>query len=84
MCSCFCRQGFGQGHVYFTEDGMLVIRHETRGLLSRKPDYIVEDYLTLEEEGTVIVDRMCCQNTKTGARAEQIQVVRLKSRPGQE
>jgi hypothetical protein len=63
---------------------MLVIRHETRGLLSRKPDYIVEDYLTLEEEGTVIVDRMCCQHVKTGARAEQIQVVRLKSRPGQE
>ncbi len=63
---------------------MLVIRHETTGLLSRKPDYIVEDYLTLEEEGTVIVDRMCCMSTKTGARAEQIQVVRLKSRPASE
>lgn len=63
---------------------MLVIRHETWGILGRKPDFIVEDYLTLEEEGTVIVDRMCCQNFKTGARAEQLQVVRLRAAPASE
>jgi hypothetical protein len=76
-------QGTGHGHVYLTEEGQLIIRHETWSFLGRKPDFIVEDYLTLEEGGKVIVDRMCACNCKTGQRAEQIQVVRLVSRPGQ-
>jgi hypothetical protein len=77
-------QGTGHGHVYFTEDGQLIIRHETWSLLGRKPDFIVEDYCSLEEGGKVLVDRMCAFHFKTGQRAEQLQVVRLVSRPGQE
>jgi len=66
----------GEG-VYFTEGGGLILRHEAWSFLAKKPDFIVEDYLTLEDNGTVIVDRMCCLNTKTGERAEQLQVVKL-------
>lgn len=69
--------------MYYTDDGQLVLRHETWGLMSRKPDTIVEDYLRLEEDDNgvpVIVDRMCCMDCKTGKRAEQLQVVRLVSR----
>lgn len=84
LLRCSLVQGTGRGYVYYTDEGMLVIRHETYGIMGRKPDYIVEDYLTLEEEGTVIVDRMCCQNPRTGARAEQLQVVRLRSEPTSE
>jgi len=70
--------------VYFTEGGGLILRHEAWSFLAKKPDFIVEDYLTLEDNGTVIVDRMCCLNTKTGERAEQLQVVRLIKRPNGE
>lgn len=66
--------------MWFTECGMLILRHETFGIMSKQPDYIVEDYLHLEENGTVIVDRMCTQSVKTGKRAEQMQVVRLVHR----
>jgi hypothetical protein len=59
---------------------MLILRHETFSLFGKEPDYIVEDYLHLEENGTVIVDRMCTQQVKTGKRAEQMQVVRLVHR----
>jgi len=70
--------------VYFTEEGDLILRHEAWSYFAKKPDFIIEDYLNLEDNGTVIVDRMCCLNVKTGERAEQLQVVRLIKRPNGE
>lgn len=67
--------------MFFTDDGRLVLRHWSLGIMARKPDYITEDYLQLEENGTVIVDRMCAMCCKTGKRAEQVQVVKLVQRP---
>jgi hypothetical protein len=34
-------------------------------------DFIMEEYMRTEEDGKIIVDRMCCVCIKTGARATQ-------------
>lgn len=68
--------GKAVGEVFFTADGGLILRSHTYPLLSKQPDFVVEDYLSLEDGGNVVVDRMCCFCTRTGRRAEQLQVVR--------
>jgi hypothetical protein len=70
------QQGKAVGEVFFTADGGLILRSHTYPLLSKQPDFVVEDYLSLEDGGNVVVDRMCCFCTRTGRRAEQLQVVR--------
>jgi hypothetical protein len=34
-------------------------------------DYVMEEYMRLEEGGQVIVDRMCCLEVKSGNTATQ-------------
>lgn len=78
MLSLLCHvspQGKAVGEVFFTKCGQLILRSNTYPLLSKQHDYVVEDYLRLEDGGKVIVDRMCCYCTKTGRSAEQLQVV---------
>ncbi|WIA30241.1 hypothetical protein OEZ86_000332 [Tetradesmus obliquus] len=72
------RLGSTVGKIYMTECGMLILRSECKPAFGRKVDIILEDYLTLEEGGTVIVDRMCCLEVATGRRIEQVQVARLR------
>lgn len=70
--------GSCSGKIYMTDTGMVVLRIEARAAFSGRVEFIVEDYLTLEEGGQVIVDRMCCLEVATGRRATQLQVARLR------
>jgi hypothetical protein len=56
-----------------TSDGVLVLRTVSRSLVSKEVENITEDYLTLEHNGTVVVDRMCCMHVASGKRATQYQ-----------
>lgn len=47
------------GRIFLTTDGTIVLRVGSRGLLTNEFDCITEDYLTLEEDGEVLVDKMC-------------------------
>jgi hypothetical protein len=72
------RLGSTVGKIYMTECGTLILCSECKPAFGRKVDIILEDYLTLEEGGQVIVDRMCCYEVSTGRRIEQFQVARLR------
>ncbi|KAF6265361.1 RNA dependent RNA polymerase-domain-containing protein [Scenedesmus sp. NREL 46B-D3] len=72
------RLGSTVGKIYMTDSGTLILRSETKPAFGRKVDLILEDYLTLEEGGQVIVDRMCCLEVATGRRVTQYQVARLR------
>eukprot|EP00775_Hariotina_reticulata_P008962 gene8962-9137_t len=64
------------GRMFLTTDGTIVLRVGSRGLLTSEFDCITEDYLTLEEDGEVLVDRMCALHVASGKRATQYQVGR--------
>jgi hypothetical protein len=62
------------GRIYMTSDGVLVLRTVSRSLVSKEVENITEDYLSLEDNGQVVVDRMCCMHVASGKRAVQYQV----------
>jgi hypothetical protein len=72
------RLGSTVGKIYMTDSGILILRSECKPAFGRKVDIILEDYLTLEEGGQVIVDKMCCYEVSTGRRITQYQVARLR------
>jgi hypothetical protein len=57
-----------------TSDGTLILRTVSRSVRSKEVENITEDYLTLEDNGQVVVDRMCCMHVASGKRATQYQV----------
>jgi hypothetical protein len=62
------------GRIFMTSEGVLILRTVSRSVRSKEVENITEDYLTLEEGGQVVVDRMCCLHLASGKRAEQLQV----------
>eukprot|EP00775_Hariotina_reticulata_P010817 gene10817-10973_t len=72
------RPGRSFGLMYFTSDGMLVLRHRTRGLFGREDDYIFEDYIYVEEDGNVLIDKMCMLQVATGKTSVQTLVARRR------
>jgi len=64
------RLGSTSGQIFMTTDGMLILRARSRPMFGNV-DYIMEEYMRLEEGGDVIVDRMCCLEVKSGNKATQ-------------
>lgn len=64
------RLGTTSGQIFMTTDGMLVLRARSKPMFGAH-DFIMEEYMRLEEAGQVIVDRMCCLCIKSGNRATQ-------------
>uniref|UniRef100_A0A383WPQ1 Uncharacterized protein n=1 Tax=Tetradesmus obliquus TaxID=3088 RepID=A0A383WPQ1_TETOB len=75
--------GFGSmsGRIYMTADGTLVLRTVSRSMMRHEVESVCEDYLSLEEDGQVVVDRMCCMHVASGKRAVQYQVGRRREHP---
>jgi hypothetical protein len=65
------RLGSTYGQIYFTACGMLILRARARPVFGSGYDYVTEEYIRLEQGGTVLVDRMCCMEVKTGNTATQ-------------
>jgi hypothetical protein len=57
--------------MYMTTDGTIVLRVCSRGLLTSEYDCITEDYLTLEEDGEVLVDKMCAMHVRATEAPQQ-------------
>lgn len=49
-----------------------------RGLFGREDDYIFEDYIYLEENGNVLVDKMCMLQVATGKTSFQTLVAKRR------
>lgn len=64
------RLGSTSGQIFMTTDGMLILRARSRPMFG-SIDYVMEEYMRLEEGGQVIVDRMCCLEVKSGNTATQ-------------
>jgi hypothetical protein len=64
VCHSDCRRdlkmGRGYGKLFMTADGMLVARVWQRPAFSDRVDIIMEEYMRLEQNGEVIVDKMTC------------------------
>jgi hypothetical protein len=54
------KMGRGYGKLFMTADGMLIARIWQRLAFSDRVDVIMEEYMTLEQNGEVIVDKMAC------------------------
>jgi hypothetical protein len=67
------------GRIYFTAQGMLVLRCEARAPFSKRVSFITEDYLMLQDGGDTVVDRMCCKCMTTGRTASQFYVLRRRA-----
>jgi hypothetical protein len=65
------RIGSTSGQIYMTTDGMLILRARSKPLWGSDHDFIMEEYMRLEDGGKVIVDRMCCLCIKSGRQATQ-------------
>lgn len=70
-CAAAAAAGTTSGQIFMTTDGMLILRARSKPLFGSAHDFIMEEYMRLEEDGEVIVDRMCCLCIKSGARATQ-------------
>lgn len=64
------RLGSTSGQIFMTTDGMLILRARSRPMFG-SIDYVMEEYMRLEEAGEVVVDRMCCLEVKSGNTATQ-------------
>jgi hypothetical protein len=62
--------GRGYGKLFMTADGMLVARVWQRPAFSDRVDIIMEEYMRLEQNGEVIVDKMTCLHV-SGSRITQ-------------
>lgn len=60
------------GRMFMTTDGTIVLRVCSRGLLTTEYDCITEDYLTLEEDGEVLVDKMCALHVRATEAPQQL------------
>jgi hypothetical protein len=49
---------------------MLILRARSRPMFGNV-DYVMEEYMKLEDGGETIVDRMCCMEVKSGNKASQ-------------
>lgn len=65
------RLGTTSGQIFMTTDGMLILRARSRPMFGNSHDFIMEEYMRLEDGGQTIVDRMCCLCIKSGLRATQ-------------
>lgn len=65
------RLGTTCGEIFMTTDGMLVLRTRTKPMFGSTHDLVQEEYMRLEDEGQLIVDRMCCMEVKSGRKATQ-------------
>jgi hypothetical protein len=65
------RLGTTSGQIFMTTDGMLILRARSKPMWGHGHDYVMEEYMRLEDGGKIIVDRMCCMCIKSGARATQ-------------
>jgi hypothetical protein len=65
------RLGSTSGQIYATACGQLIMRITTKPLFGRMPDFVMEEYCSLEEGGQIIVDRQCCLEPRTGNRCQQ-------------
>jgi hypothetical protein len=73
LCCCSALR-LPAGRIYMTADGTLILRTVSRSVRSKEVENITEDYLTLEDNEQVVVDRMCCMHVASGKRAQQYQV----------
>lgn len=64
------RLGSTSGNIYITTDGVLILRARSRPMFGNV-DFIMEEYMHLEDGGKVIVDQMCCLEVRSGNRATQ-------------
>lgn len=65
-----CCAGSTSGQIFMTTCGMLILRARSRPMFG-SIDYVMEEYMKLEDGGEVIVDRMCCLEVKSGNTASQ-------------
>jgi hypothetical protein len=68
------RVGRSSGQMYFTACGTLIFRVYARPLWGGEPEYVMEEYSRLEDEGNVIVSRQCCKHYASGRAAVQFLV----------
>jgi len=65
------RVGRSSGQMYFTACGTLIFRVYAKSLWGGDPEYVMEEYSRLEDEGNTIVSRQCCTHLGSGRVAVQ-------------
>lgn len=65
------KMGRAWGKLYMTADGMLIARVRQRPAFSDEVDVIYEEYMILEQDSNVLVDRMTCLHVPSQKRACQ-------------
>jgi hypothetical protein len=63
--------GRTEGRAYFTACGTLILRTAAYNAFAAKPCQIMEDYVTLSDDGKGLVLRMCALDVATGRSATQ-------------
>jgi len=56
------------GQIFMTTDDILILRVYALGLISKKPDWVSEDYIHIEPDGKTIVVRPTCRDPKKPSR----------------